>query len=103
MNHFHVHELPPLRKASKLAQRKSYVLLNNGDGDNGSPILPLSGKPRIYAEGISEEVVGQHGEPIQRPDELEVAILHLSTPYEKRRERTCLTILRILCTNLVLA
>jgi beta-glucosidase len=74
---------PAFQNAGKLAQRKSYVLLKNGHGD-GAPILPLSGRPKIYAEGLSEELAGQYGEPIQTPDEADVAILRLSTPYEER-------------------
>ncbi|MBT3321532.1 MAG: glycoside hydrolase family 3 protein [Anaerolineae bacterium] len=75
---------PVFREAGKLAQKKSYVLLKN-DVHNGSLTLPVSGKPKIYIEGISEETAGQYGEVVQKSDEADIAILRLSTPYEKRR------------------
>ncbi|MCP4600166.1 MAG: glycoside hydrolase family 3 protein [Proteobacteria bacterium] len=72
------------RKAGKLAQKKSCVLLKNGKlGD--SPILPLFGKPKIYAEGISQDIARQYGEIVETPADADVAILRLSTPFEKRR------------------
>ncbi|MCP5100479.1 MAG: glycoside hydrolase family 3 protein [Chloroflexi bacterium] len=68
------------REAGKQAQRKSYVLLKNDD-----QILPLSGKLKIYVEGIAEESAKQYGEPVQNPEQADFAILRLSTPFEKRR------------------
>lgn len=71
------------RQAGKLAQKKSYVLLKNGKEDN-APVLPLSGKPRLYVEGIAEDVASQYGTVVKTPAEADFAILRLGTPYEKR-------------------
>lgn len=75
---------PAFREAGKLAQKKSYVLLKNSDR-NGSKVLPISGKPKIYVEGITEDIAKQYGEVVQKPGKADVAILRLSTPFEKRR------------------
>lgn len=72
------------REAGKLAQKKSYVLLKNSDR-NGSKVLPLSGKPKIYVEGISEDIAKEYGVVVKKPENADVAILRLSTPFEKRR------------------
>ena len=72
------------REAGRLAQMKSYVLLKNGLA-KGSPVLPLSGKPRIYIEGLDEEIAQKYGQVVPEPAEADFAILRLSTPFEKRR------------------
>ena len=75
---------PAFREAGKLAQKKSIVLLKNSEHID-APILPLSGKPKIYVEGIDEKTAGRYGEVMAAPGEADLAILRLSTPYEKRR------------------
>lgn len=72
------------KAAGKLAQKKSFVLLKNSD-QNGTPVLPLSGKPKIYTEGVFDEIAAQYGEVVKTPTEADFAVLRLSTPYEKRR------------------
>jgi len=72
------------KEAGKLAQKKSIVLLKNAT-KNDTPVLPLSGKPKIYIEGISEKIAGQYGEVVKSPVEADFALLRLSTPYEKRK------------------
>jgi len=72
------------KEAGKLAQKKSYVLLKNSDHE-GFLTLPLTGRLRIYTEGIAEEIAKQYGEVVRTPAEAHFAILRLSTPYEKRR------------------
>jgi beta-glucosidase len=75
---------PAFREAGKLAQMKSYVLLKNSEQE-GTPVLPLSGKLKVYVEGVAEEVAGKFGEVVKSPAEADFAILRLSAPYEKRR------------------
>lgn len=75
---------PEFREARKRAQRASYVLLKNSAPD-GTPVLPLSGRPKIYVEGIASEIANQYGTVVQTPAEADFAILRFSTPYEKRR------------------
>jgi beta-glucosidase len=64
------------------AQRKSLVLLKNG---NGGPVLPLSGKPKIFIENIHLEVASRYGEVVTDVDKADYIILRLSAPYEKRK------------------
>jgi beta-glucosidase len=66
----------------ELAQRKSLVLLKNG---NGMPVLPLAGRPKIYIENIRPEVASHYGEVVTDLDKADYVILRLSAPYEKRK------------------
>src|SRR6185437_11170715 len=71
------------RAAGEQAQRKSIVLLKNGNGSAG-PTLPLSGRPRIYVENIDPAVAATYGEVVQTPGAADLAILRLKAPYEQR-------------------
>ena len=64
----------------KEAQRKSTVLLKN-DG-----ILPLKPGTKIYVEGIDEKVASEYGELVASPEEAEVILKRIGTPYEERDE-----------------
>lgn len=64
------------------AQRKSLVLLKNGDE---SPVLPLSGRPKIFIENMSPEIASQYGEVVTDLDKADYIILRLSAPYVKRK------------------
>jgi beta-glucosidase len=66
----------------EIAQRRSLVLLKNGDG---SPVLPLSGKPKIFIENMRPEIASQYGEVVTDLDKADYIILRLSAPYEKRK------------------
>jgi len=66
------------RAAGEVAQRRSLVLLSNSD------TLPLSGKPRLYLHGISEDVASHYGEIVSRPEDADFAIVRLATPFEPR-------------------
>lgn len=66
----------------ELAQRKSLVLLKNGVE---KPVLPLSGKPKIYIENLNPEIAKQYGEVVSDPAQADFAILRLAAPYEKRK------------------
>jgi len=72
------------RQAGELAQRKSIVLLKNGISESNA-ILPLQNKPKLYVENLALEVAACHGEIVSSPEEAEIAILRLSTPYEPRK------------------
>jgi len=69
--------------AGELAQRRSMVLLKNGDSASGT-VLPLRGKPRLYVENLAPELAGRYGQVVDTPEEADFAILRLQTPYEKR-------------------
>ncbi len=71
------------RAAGDLAQRRSIVLLKNGD-ISGGKVLPLRGSPRMYLENVSPEAAAEYGEVASDLGDADVAILRLSTPYEPR-------------------
>jgi beta-glucosidase len=74
---------PAFRRAGGLAQRKSIVLLKNGDADVGK-MLPLKGRPRIYVEGVDPLAAAAYGEVVPRLEQADCAILRVGAPYEKR-------------------
>jgi beta-glucosidase len=69
--------------AGDLAQRRSIVLLKNGQSPAG-PTLPVSGRPKLYLENVSEQVAGNYGDVVHSLDEADLAILRLKTPFEHR-------------------
>jgi beta-glucosidase len=71
------------RAAGDLAQRKSLVLLKNGDSQAGQT-LPLRGQPKIYLENVAPATAAQYGQVVDNPAEAEVAIIRLKAPYEPR-------------------
>ena len=77
------------RQAGEMAQRKSVVLLKNGDEDQ-EPALPLDGRPIIYIENIAPEIASQYGHIAASLETADFAILRLETPYEKPRSKAFL-------------
>ena len=71
---------PEFRKVGERAQRKSIVLLKND-----KQTLPLKSGTKIYAEGIKPEAIKGYGEIVDDISKANIAILRLSTPYEKRK------------------
>ncbi|MDQ1300701.1 MAG: beta-glucosidase, partial [Chloroflexota bacterium] len=74
---------PAFRQPGQLAQRKSIVLLKNGQLAQGKA-LPLRGRPRLYVEGIAPETAAAYGEVTPDIAQVDYAILRLTTPFEKR-------------------
>ncbi len=66
------------RAAGNIAQRKSLVLLKN----NG--VLPVAGRPKLYLENVSAEQAGRYGEVVATPEEADLALIRIATPYEPR-------------------
>ncbi|GIH74294.1 glycoside hydrolase family 3 protein [Planobispora longispora] len=66
------------RALGESAQRRSLTVLT-GDG-----VLPLRGRPRLYAEGVDPAVVAEYAEPAADPAGADVALLRLPTPHEPR-------------------
>ena len=69
--------------AGALAQQKAIVLLKNGQSRE-TPILPLSGRPKIYIEGIASEAAAAYGQVVSTLDEAELTIIRLNAPYKPR-------------------
>jgi beta-glucosidase len=68
------------REKGRLAQRKSVVLLKNGNMEK--QILPLKGRPRVYIENMDPETVGRYADVVASPEEADFAILRLRTPWQ---------------------
>ena len=68
------------RAAGDRAQRRSAVLVTN-DGR-----LPLSGRPRLYLDGVSAEAAAAYGDVVERPEDADVAIVRRIAPFEPRME-----------------
>jgi beta-glucosidase len=71
------------RAAGELAQRRSIVLLKN-DLAKAGLTPPVTGRPRLYLENVSAAAASQFGEAVLTPEEADLAILRLKTPYEPR-------------------
>lgn len=71
------------RVLGERAQRQSIVLLKNSAVQN-RPMLPLVGKPKLYVEGIQADAAQAVGEVVAAPDQADVAVIRLKTPYEPR-------------------
>ncbi|MFE9041684.1 glycoside hydrolase family 3 N-terminal domain-containing protein [Streptomyces sp. NPDC007818] len=66
--------------AGAAAQRRSLTVLTDGP-------LPLGGSPRLYVDGVDPTVAAAYGEVVATPDEADLAVLRLRTPYEERPNR----------------
>jgi beta-glucosidase len=66
------------------AQKRSLVLLKNSELKN-TKALPLKTKIKIYVEGVDKTVAAQYATVVSKPEEADVAILRLSTPFEPRK------------------
>lgn len=71
------------RAAGAEAQRKSIVVLKNGETAGGKT-LPVQGKPKIYIENVAPDVAASYGTVVARIEDADVAILRLHAPYEPR-------------------
>jgi len=70
------------RAAGRRAQSSSVTVLTNRDR-----CLPASGRSRLFVEGVDPAVAAGYGEVVSDPAQADLAILRLSTPYEKRPGR----------------
>lgn len=73
---------PSFRAAGEAAQRRSVVLLKNGQAGE---LLPLRGRPKLYIENVAPEVAARYGDIVGTPAEADYAILRLATPYDPPR------------------
>ena len=68
------------QEKGELAQRKSVVLLKNGETAQGK-VLPLDGRPKLYVENMERKIVSQYADVVETPQEADFAILRLRTPW----------------------
>ena len=71
------------RAAGEAAQRRAIVLLKNGPR-NGTPVLPLRGRPRLYLERLAPEAATVQAEVVADPRQADLAVVRLQAPYEPR-------------------
>ncbi|WP_406280941.1 glycoside hydrolase family 3 protein [Embleya sp. NBC_00896] len=64
--------------AGRLAQSKSITLLKN------ESVLPLAEGTRVYVQGVDAGVAAAYGTVVATPEEADVAILRIKTPFEPR-------------------
>ncbi|MCA9950575.1 MAG: glycoside hydrolase family 3 C-terminal domain-containing protein, partial [Anaerolineales bacterium] len=62
--------------AADVSQRRAMTLLKNRDD-----VLPLSGQPKIFVQNLDPEVAAQYGKVVTAPEEADLAILRLQTPW----------------------
>ncbi|MGW0336505.1 glycoside hydrolase family 3 protein [Streptomyces sp. NPDC003011] len=67
------------RAAGEAAQRAGLTLLKNSD-----TLLPLTGTPRLYVEGVEAEIAAAYAPLVDDPADADLAVLRLNTPYEPR-------------------
>ncbi|MFJ5309244.1 glycoside hydrolase family 3 protein [Streptomyces sp. NPDC088350] len=65
--------------AGRTAQSRSVTLLKNTDS-----LLPLAPGTRVYVEGVDPGTAAAYGIVVATPEEADVAVLRLDTPYEQR-------------------
>ncbi|MFC4504983.1 MULTISPECIES: glycoside hydrolase family 3 protein [Streptomyces] len=66
-------------RAGRIAQSRSVTLLKNT-----GTLLPLAEGTRVYVEGVDPGTAAGYSTVVATPEEADVAILRLSTPYDKR-------------------
>ncbi|HEY8933702.1 MAG TPA: glycoside hydrolase family 3 N-terminal domain-containing protein [Cyclobacteriaceae bacterium] len=71
------------RQAGADAQRRSLVLLKNGMIKNARA-LPLQSGIKIYVQDIDQETASKYATVVDKPEDADVAIIRLATPYEPR-------------------
>jgi beta-glucosidase len=67
---------PDSMAAGVVSQKRAMTLLKN-DGH----ILPLQGKPKVYVKNIDVSVAARYAEVVATPEEADIAILRLETPW----------------------
>jgi beta-glucosidase len=73
------------RDAGYAAQARSVTVLQNG-AKGGASVLPLATGQRVYAENMSPEVVARLGEPVDRPEDADIALVRLMAPFDPRSD-----------------
>ena len=69
------------RAAGLRAQAESLTVLQNR-----GETLPLfaGARPRVYAEGVADEALGEYADRVGRPEDADLAIVRLGAPFEPR-------------------
>lgn len=65
------------KAAGMAGQSRAMVLLKNDSG-----ILPLQGDAKVYVQDISSEVAAEYAEVVDAPEDADIAIIRLNTPWQ---------------------
>lgn len=71
-------------KAGLDAQRRSLVLLKNGEIKN-TRALPLASSVKIYTQGIDKKVASLYATVVDSPEAADFAVIRLDAPFEPRK------------------
>ncbi|HEX9228548.1 MAG TPA: glycoside hydrolase family 3 N-terminal domain-containing protein [Arthrobacter sp.] len=71
------------RREGHRAQSRSVTVLAKGTHDGGTA-LPLTGSPSVYIEGMDAASLAGFGTPTQDPEQADVAIIRLHSPWDHR-------------------
>ncbi|MDJ0463887.1 glycoside hydrolase family 3 N-terminal domain-containing protein [Streptomyces sp. H27-C3] len=66
------------------AQSRSITVLKDRPSDAAAPLLPLAADVRLYVRGIALDVAARYAAVVATPEEADVAILRIATPYDAR-------------------
>jgi len=67
---------PASVSAGALSQKRAMTLLKNEAG-----LLPLKGRPKLFVKNLDPAVAGQYAQVVATPEEADLAILRLETPW----------------------
>ncbi|MGC0422908.1 glycoside hydrolase family 3 protein [Embleya sp. AB8] len=71
--------------AGRLAQSRSITVLKNESPlPQHDSLLPLAEGTRVYIRGVDAEVAARYGTVVATPEEADVAIVRIKTPFEPR-------------------
>jgi len=70
-------------RAGEAAQRRSIVLLTNGE-TSGGRMLPLREGLRLYVEGVDPQVASRYAQVVDTPEGADAAFIRLQAPHEHR-------------------
>lgn len=70
---------PEHQAKAKEAMRRSLVLLKKEK--DGKQMLPLTGRPKLYVQGVPEEIAKEYGELVNSPQDADAAVVWLEAPH----------------------
>jgi beta-glucosidase len=70
---------PAFRTAGEIAQRRAIVPLHNQ-----ANLLPVRQPVKVYVEGMDRDVVAQYAEIVDAPEQADLALIRIKTPYYHR-------------------
>ncbi|MFE0643142.1 glycoside hydrolase family 3 protein [Streptomyces sp. NPDC058877] len=77
---------PEFRAEGLAAQSRAVTVLKDRPAGATTPLLPLPPGTRLYIQGVDHEVASQYTTVVNTPEEADVALIRLSTPYDERTE-----------------